>query len=374
MKKPMEKTAQVTIENIAPPQTAIHSVTRPILATIVVPTYCAEATLGRALRSALDQTLHDIEIIVVDDASTDGSWGLINSLVTEDSRVVAMRNDKNCGKPVGMNRAIALARGRWLAVLDADDWYHPERLARLIAIGERRHVDLVADNQLFFDAQADRLVGTAWRAAESHWPLSFDHFLYGSNAYATFNLGMLKPVIRTDFIRRAALGYEEDARHGQDFFHMLQFYLAGGRAIVTDQPLYYYTQPFGAVSRRWSHATRRRYDFETAYRINQRQITMAEDVLTVSQVARLEGRNNQLHALELYYQAKECFFGGDYLGAIRRVTQQPALLRYAAWRLRKRLLGYPDSRPIERVAAASRKHYAPSLIGITTSVTADEPA
>jgi hypothetical protein len=185
---------------------------------------------------------------------------------------------------------------------------------------------------------------------------------------------MLKPVIRTDFIRRAALGYEEDARHGQDFFHMLQFYLAGGRAIVTDQPLYYYTQPFGAVSRRWSHATRRRYDFETAYRINRRQITMAEDVLTVSQVARLEGRNNQLHALELYYQAKECFFGGDYLGAILRVTQQPALLRYAAWRLRKRLLGFPDSLPIERVAAASRKHYAPSPISITTSVTADEPA
>jgi succinoglycan biosynthesis protein ExoO len=370
MKKPVKNTAEVLIDSAAPPQVAIHSATRPLLATIVVPNYCAEATLGRALRSALNQTLRDIEIIVVDDASTDGSWGLINSLVTEDSRVVAMRNDRNCGKPVGMNRAIALARGRWLAVLDADDWYHPERLARMIAVGERRHADLVADNQFFFDAQADRLVGTAWRAAESHWPLSFDHFLYGSNAYATFNLGMLKPVIRTDFIRRAALGYEEDARHGQDFFHMLQFYLAGGRAIVTDQPLYYYTQPFGAVSRRWSHATRRRYDFETAYRINRRQITAAQDVLTVSQVDRLEQRNNQLRALELYYQAKECFFDGDYVGAVRRIARQPALLRYAAWRLRKRLLRYPDSKPIERVATLSRRHYAPTSIAAPTQITA----
>jgi hypothetical protein len=97
-------------------------------------------------------------------------------------------------------------------------------------------------------------------------------------------------------------------------------------------------------------------------------------VLTLSQVSRLEQRNNQLRALELYYQAKECFFGGDYFGAIRRMIRQPALLRYAAWRLRKRLLGYPDSRPIERVAAASRKHYAPSAVGAITSVTADEPA
>jgi succinoglycan biosynthesis protein ExoO len=344
-----------------PERVQARSFNRPVLATIIVPTYCAEATLERALRSALDQTLRDLEIIVVDDASSDGSWGLINTLVTEDSRIVAVRNERNRGKPVGMNRAIALARGRWIAVLDADDWYHPERLARLIAIGERRRADMVADNQFFFDAQADRLVGTAWRYTEGHWPLSFDNFLYGSNAYATFNLGMLKPVIRTDFIRRASLGYEEDARHGQDFFHLLQFYLAGGRAVVTDQPYYYYTQPFGTISRRWSHVARRRYDFQTAYLINQRQIAAARDILTTSQVRRLEQRNNQLRALELYYQAKQCFADGDYPGAVHRVIRQPALLRYAIWRLRKRLLGYPDSMPIERVAAQSRKHYAPTL-------------
>jgi succinoglycan biosynthesis protein ExoO len=337
-----------------------RSANRQVLATIIVPTYCAEATLERALRSALDQSLRDIEIIVVDDASTDGSWGLINTLVTEDSRIVAVRNECNRGKPVGMNRAIALARGRWIAVLDADDWYHPDRLSRLIAIGERRRADMVADNQFFFDAQADRIVGTAWRFRDEHWPLSFDDFLYGSNAFATFNLGMLKPVIRSDFLRRASLGYEEDARHGQDFFHLLQFYLAGGRAVVTDQPYYYYTQPFGTISRRWSHAARRRYDFQTAYFINQRQIAAARDILTTSQVRRLELRNNQLRALELYYQAKQCFCDGDYVGALRRIVRQPALLRYATWRLRKRLLGYPDSMPIERVAALSRKHYAPS--------------
>lgn len=342
---------------IAQPAQPPRSLTRPVLATIVVPTYCAEATLERALRSALDQTLRDIEIIVVDDASTDRSWSLINTLITEDSRIIAVRNERNRGKPVGMNRAIALARGRWLAVLDADDWYHPERLSRLIALGERRRVDMVSDNQFFFDAQADKIVGTAWRFTDGHWPLSFDQFLYGSNAFATFNLGMLKPVIRTDFIRRVSLGYEEDARHGQDFFHLLQFYLAGGRAVVTDQPYYYYTQPFGAISRRWSHTARRRYDFQTAYLINQRQIEAARDVLTNSQVRRLEQRNNQLHALELYYQAKQCFAEGDYLGAVGRVTRQPAILRYGAWRLRKKLLGYPDSRPIERVAAQSRKHY-----------------
>src|SRR6185312_3324065 len=58
-----------------------------------------------------------------------------------------------------------------------------------------------------------------------------------------------KPVLRTDFMRRTGLGYEEKARHGQDFFHLLDFFLRGGKAAVADRAYYYYTQPFGAVSR-----------------------------------------------------------------------------------------------------------------------------
>src|SRR6185312_4455803 len=81
-----------------------------VAATIVIPNYRAAATLNRALLSALGQTLRDIEVIVVE-------------AMRHDSRLRGIRHKRNCGKPVGMNRAIACARGRWLAVLDADDWY-----------------------------------------------------------------------------------------------------------------------------------------------------------------------------------------------------------------------------------------------------------
>jgi succinoglycan biosynthesis protein ExoO len=326
----------------------------PIVVTVIVPTFAAAGTLERALSSALGQSLRPIEVIVVDDASTDGSWDLITARMAADARLRAIRHLRNRGKPVGMNRAIDIARGRWIAVLDADDWYHPDRLLALVTMGEARGADMVADNQFFYDAMADRLVGTAWKPAKTDWPLSFDGFLEGANAYATFNLGMLKPVIRTDFIRRTALNYDEEARHGQDFFHLLQFYLAGGKGAVSDTPFYYYTQPFGAVSRCWSHATRKRYDFQTAYLINRRHTNGARAVLTRGQMGRLVRRNNQLRALELYYQAKQCAAERDYWGTAMRLLQQPEMMGYAAWRLRRRLLNYPDSRPIERVAARSR--------------------
>src|SRR5260221_2175247 len=280
--------------------------TAPIRATIIVPTYNAESTLLRALRSALDQTMRNLEVIVVDDASTDASWSIISELLREDPRLRAMLNKQNCGKPIGMNRAIALARGEWLAVLDSDDWYHVDRLAALVALSEAQHADMAADNQFFFDATAHRIVGNAWPVGRTSWQLSFDDFVIGSNAYRTFNLGRLKPVLRMNFIRRTGLAYEERARHGQDFFYLLQFYISGGKAAVTDTAYYYYTQPFGAVSRQWSHAARRRYDFQTAYDINQRYLATASQTLTRLQAARLRKRNSRLKSLEYFYQAKEC--------------------------------------------------------------------
>ena len=320
-------------------------------ATIVIPTFDAADTLERAVRSALDQTLRDIEIIIVDDASKDGSWPLVESALREDSRVRAVRNKRNLGKPVGMNRAIALARGRWLAVLDADDWFHPERLAKLIALGEASGADMVADNQTFHDGPANRMVGTAWPPGDGAWTLSFDDYLTGSDAYETFNLGMLKPVMRMDFIRRTALGYEESARHGQDFFHLLQFFLYGGKALVCDAPSYYYTQPFGAVSRQWSHAGRRRYDFLTAYTINRRYLAAAADILTPSQAARLRSRNARLKSLEHYYRAKERLAGGNIPAAFTQIMRHPEILGYLLRRLRRRP---PGSALVAQIAHDAR--------------------
>ena len=312
-----------------------------VAATVIIPSYGAGDTLLRAVHSVLTQSLHDLEVIIIDDASTDQSWELITDLVPRDERVRGIRHKTNSGKPTAMNRGIALARGRWLAVLDADDWYHSDRLASLIDLGERTMADMVSDNQFLYDATAARVVGTAWPERAAAWPLDFDDFLRGSNAYHSFNLGMLKPVIRASFMRRVGLGYEIEARHGQDFFHLLQFYLSGGRAVVSDQPLYFYTQPFGKISRQWSHRSRKRYDFESAYRINDRYLRRAMEVLPPRQWKRLRARNHRLRLLESYFRAREALGRGDYLNAAGQAVRQPAMLGYLVGRMVDRLRRHP---------------------------------
>ncbi len=117
--------------------------------SIVIPLYNSASTLPHAVRSALSQTLRDIEVLIVDDGSRDTSLAEARAIAATDSRVRVIALPANRGKSHAMNRAIAQANGAWIAVLDADDWYEPDRLATLVAAGEAHEVALVADNQHF---------------------------------------------------------------------------------------------------------------------------------------------------------------------------------------------------------------------------------
>jgi succinoglycan biosynthesis protein ExoO len=321
---------------------------RDIDATIIVPAYNTSSTLERALRSALSQTLTDIEVIVIDDASTDETWTAINRLMAEDGRLRSIRNKRNSGKPASMNRATTLARGRWLAVLDADDWYHPERLSTLIGVAEAAGADMVADNQFFYDAAVNTVVGTAWRPLPTHRQLTIDQFLSGSDAYEPFNLGMLKPIFRTKFLRRTGVTYDLDARHGQDFFILLRFFIAQGSAMIVDTPYYYYTQPFGMNSRRWSHPARKRYDFRSAHDINERYIALAHDSLSPRQCAQLRRRSAKLKALEEFHRLKERIAAHDIIGATIHAFRHPRMLIYCLLKIFGRFRARPGKHIFER--------------------------
>lgn len=101
--------------------------------SILVPAFNAESTIEMAIRSLLAQTWANIEVIVVDDCSTDGTWSAIQRLATSDTRIVSFRNEINVGPYVSKNIALSQAKGDWITGHDADDWAHPERIERQVA-------------------------------------------------------------------------------------------------------------------------------------------------------------------------------------------------------------------------------------------------
>jgi glycosyltransferase involved in cell wall biosynthesis len=119
------------------PERSVQPSDAPVV-SVIVPAYNAERYLGDALRSLFDQTLTDIEIIVVDDGSRDATRAIAERFAADDARVRVIARDTPSGKPaISRNLGLAAARGRYVAFLDADDTSVPTRLAHAVLALQR---------------------------------------------------------------------------------------------------------------------------------------------------------------------------------------------------------------------------------------------
>ena len=114
----------------------MSSPSRPLV-TAVMAAFNAERFVEEALASLCAQTLSDLEVLVADDGSTDGTAGKVEDASRRDGRIRLLRLGRNRGQAAALNAALDQARGRYLAVLDADDQATPSRLARQVAALER---------------------------------------------------------------------------------------------------------------------------------------------------------------------------------------------------------------------------------------------
>jgi glycosyltransferase involved in cell wall biosynthesis len=102
------------------------------LVSVVIPAFNAAAHIRRTLHSVLAQTYKALEVIVVDDGSEDATAAIVEEFVKEDARVHLVRQ-RNAGVGAARNTAISMARGEFVATLDADDIWFPEKLAKQVA-------------------------------------------------------------------------------------------------------------------------------------------------------------------------------------------------------------------------------------------------
>jgi len=108
---------------------------RPFKLTVLVPVYNERHMVEIALRRLLgvrDALMADMEVIVVDDCSDDGTWEVLKRLSSEDNGVILVRHDRNSGKGAAIRSAIARASGDICVIFDADLEYNPEDIKGLL--------------------------------------------------------------------------------------------------------------------------------------------------------------------------------------------------------------------------------------------------
>lgn len=172
-----------------------------VTVSVIMPVYNCAAYVEEAVRSVLAQTCESVEVLVIDDGSADDTFAIATRLAAEDTRVIALKNPENMGVARTRNRGLDMARGEYVAFLDGDDRWHPEKLKVQIARMQAENAALSYTSYAIVDA-----AGSASKAT----------YIVPENV--TFN-GLLKENVigcSTVMLSRAVA---EKYRFATDFYH-----------------------------------------------------------------------------------------------------------------------------------------------------------
>ena len=225
---------------------------QPVLVTVVIPAYNATGFIETAVMSALSQTLSDLEVLVVDDHSSDNTRAVVERLAVLDPRVRLLENSGLQGPSGGRNTGLSAASGTWVAILDADDSFEPSRLQDLLESATQRSLDAISDNISVIDFETRASLETAFPPdmMARHAPIDIDwildHDSPGTHAHRPF--GFSKIVISKSFLDESGIRYMEDISLGEDFLFYVHLILAGCRLGIYDKSLYVSTQRAGSLS------------------------------------------------------------------------------------------------------------------------------
>ncbi|MEL6495681.1 MAG: glycosyltransferase family 2 protein [Cyanobacteria bacterium J06623_7] len=216
--------------------------------SVIIPTYNSGAYITQALQSVFAQTYSNFEVILIDDASADSTVRIAHSF--RDPRLRIIINEQNRGVSYGRNLGIQEARGKWVALLDSDDWYATDRLEKLVAMGEAKNADLIADDLYLID-EGKREHWSTLRAECSQINLpsialidavdfATSDRLAAINAKQSWSLGYTKPLMRRDFLLTNQIRYDEDLKVGEDFTLYLECLRRQAKFYLLEQAYYYY--------------------------------------------------------------------------------------------------------------------------------------
>ena len=130
----------------------MEAVSSPPLVSVIIPAYNAQEYVAECVTSVIKQTAKDIEVIVVDDGSTDDTREIVASIAERDARVTLL-TQSNQYAGVARNNGMDHATGKYLYFLDADDFIEPDTLETMTGIAERTGVDIVVARSNSHDAE-----------------------------------------------------------------------------------------------------------------------------------------------------------------------------------------------------------------------------
>lgn len=180
------------------------------LVSVIIPVYNVEQYLRQCLDSVVNQTLKDIEIICVNDSSTDNSLAILNEYAARDSRIKVI-TQPNGGAGAARNNGLSASTGKYLSFLDSDDFFEPDMLELAYEKAEEDKADFVVFQSDQYYTDDDKFVQVAWTLREKEIPpyTPFSHRQMTDNIFKVFVGWAWDKLYNREFVERNHLLFQE---------------------------------------------------------------------------------------------------------------------------------------------------------------------
>lgn len=216
--------------------------------SIIMPVYNAEATLQKSLGSIKSQAYSDIELVAVDDCSSDGSLSVLEQFAAESGiATTIVRHEQNLGVATARNSGLDHAMGDYVCWLDADDWFAPDAIRKMVkAIGD--------SDILGFDWTLESQTARYMRQAE--WETPVEAMRAMMTGTMRWNLWMF--MVRRSLYEQQHIRFQPGQNMGEDMLVTFRLMLAAKTGTQLHETLYHYRKPSEtSVSRTMGERQRR---------------------------------------------------------------------------------------------------------------------
>ncbi len=215
--------------------------------SVIIPVYNAEDYLEQCVRSVMNQTLRDIEILCVDDGSPDSSLEILKKLRAEDDRVKII-SQPNGGAGAARNNGLRNAAGEYLSFLDADDFFEPNMLEEAVTAADKYKADFVVFNSDQYHMDKQDFVEVPWVLRTSDIPpyMPFSYRQLTDNVFKTFVGWAWDKLYRRSFVMEHNIWYQEQ-RTTNDMLFVFTALVTAKRIAIVNKVLAHQRRGGGAT-------------------------------------------------------------------------------------------------------------------------------
>lgn len=244
----------------------MHKLDKERMISIILPIYNTESYLPKCIESILNQTYRNIEIIGVDDGSTDGSEMILDNYAREDPRIKVIHK-KNGGESSARNVGLQMMSGQYVAFIDCDDWIEPDMYEKLIAYMLEKNVDMVASSWYRDrDDSSEKIQNRLPVSEKTFGREELLNYIYKRDDYRGFSYMWNKLYKRKLFYDadHKLMLFDEDLILGGDVLYLGKLVVNTKSAVYIDKAFYHYNQR--ATSGCHTEDLDKREDWLEAYR------------------------------------------------------------------------------------------------------------